>query len=113
MSYLFRCHQLVCVVLSEIARGALCCQNISEISREDDPFWNPPEHMFIGTDNVILKHLSHDVELIDRVVVTDYKGHLEGYIFVQLSPSTQNGDLRECDVDDPAELFGKPYHFKV
>ena len=51
----------------------------------------------------------------DSLVITDYKGTEEGTMIVAVTPVTQNGKTLDEDnfVDDPSELLGKPFHFKV
>ena len=41
--------------------------------REEDPFWEPPEDILIGTANVFLQSLAYALDFDDKLTVTDYK----------------------------------------
>jgi len=43
------------------------------IKQEDDPFYDPPEDVIIGTANVFLQSLSYALDFDDKLAVTDYK----------------------------------------
>ena len=90
-------------------------EDISKIPKEEDPFWEPTEDVLIGTANVFLQSLAYALDFDDRVAVADYKGQEEGYIVINVAPTTQKGKLLDEDffVDDPTELLNKPFHFKV
>ncbi len=85
------------------------------IPKEEDPFWEPSEDVLIGTANVFLQSLGYALDFDDQLTVTDYKGQDEGQIFVNVTPCSQNGKALDEDsfVDNPEELVGKPFHFKV
>ncbi|XP_065676074.1 kinesin-like protein KIF28 [Hydra vulgaris] len=87
----------------------------STIKQEDDPFWEPPEDVLIGTANVFLQSLSYALDFDDKLSITDYKGSEEGSLVISVVPCTQQGKALDEDyfVDDPKDLLGKPYHFKV
>ena len=44
-----------------------------------------------------------------------FQGSEEGNVVINVTPCTQQGKHLDEDyfVDDPKELVGKPYHFKV
>ena len=90
-------------------------EDISKLKHQDDPFWEPPEDIMIGTCNVYLQSLSYALDIDDNLTITDYKGSKEGNISINITPCTETGDplLDEFFVDDPKELLGKPYHFKL
>ena len=90
-------------------------EDISKISKENDPFWEPTEDVLIGSANVFLQSLSYALDFDDKISITDYKGQEEGSLVVHVTPCKENGKPIEEDafVDDPGELKGKPYHFKV
>ncbi|XP_038077973.1 kinesin-like protein KIF28P isoform X3 [Patiria miniata] len=90
-------------------------EHVLKMPKEEDPFWEPPEDVLIGTANVFLQSLSYYLDFDDKVAVTDFKGKEEGSLVVCIAPCNQNGQpIGEDDfVDDPNELLGKPYHFKV
>ena len=43
------------------------------MKKEEDPFWEPPEDILIGTANVFLQSLSYALDFDDKLAVTDYK----------------------------------------
>ncbi|KAL5021850.1 hypothetical protein ScPMuIL_001005 [Solemya velum] len=90
-------------------------EDISNIPKEEDPFWEPADTVLIGTANVFLQSLSYALDFDDKLAVTDYKGQEEGYLWIHLTPCTQAGKPLEEDyfVEDPHELLQKPFHFKV
>ncbi|KAK2149668.1 hypothetical protein LSH36_442g01044 [Paralvinella palmiformis] len=90
-------------------------KTVLKIPKDEDPFWEPPEDMLIGTCNVFLQSLSYALDFDDRLAVTDFKGNEEGSMFVNVTPCTANGKLLDQDyfIDDPHELIGRPYYFKV
>jgi len=90
-------------------------EDVSKIKKEEDPFWEPPEDVLIGTANVFLQSLSYALDFDDKLSVTDYKGTEQGSISINVTPCTAQGKPLDEDhfVDDPKDLLGKPYHFKV
>lgn len=90
-------------------------EDISNIPKEEDPFWEPADSVLIGTANVFLQSLSYALDFDDKLAVTDYKGQEEGYLWIHLRPCTQAGKPLDEDyfVEDPHELLEKPFHFKV
>ena len=90
-------------------------EDISKMPKESDPFWEPTEDVLIGSANVFLQSLSYALDFDDKISITDYKGQEEGSLVVHVTPCKENGKPIEEDsfVDDPEELKGKPYHFKV
>lgn len=88
---------------------------VKSIPQEEDPFWEPPEDILIGTANVFLQSLSYALDFDDKFGITDYKGSEEGNIIVNVTPCSLNGKPldEESFVDNPKDLLGKPYHFKV
>ena len=54
-----------------------------KLAKEDDPFWEPPEDVLIGTANVFLQSLGFVLDFDDKVQVTDFKvsGTLTGHEF--------------------------------
>ncbi|XP_030831067.1 kinesin-like protein KIF28P isoform X3 [Strongylocentrotus purpuratus] len=89
--------------------------DVLTLPKEEDPFWEPPEDVLIGTSNVFLQSLSYALDFDDKVVITDFKGNEQGYLVVSIAPCNQAGKALPDDefVDDPSELLGKPYHIKV
>jgi len=88
---------------------------VSKIPQEEDPFWEPPEDVLIGSANVFLQSLSYALDFDDKLTVTDYKGSEEGTILINITPCSQAGKPLDEDyfVEEPKDLIGKPYHYKV
>ncbi|OAF69255.1 hypothetical protein A3Q56_02996 [Intoshia linei] len=85
------------------------------IEKEKDPFWEPTEDVVIGTANMFLQSLVHNLDMYDELTITDYKAQEEGILKVHLIPCTASG--KELDdnafVSEPEELLGRTVHFKV
>ncbi|XP_033626333.1 kinesin-like protein KIF28P isoform X2 [Asterias rubens] len=90
-------------------------EGIMNIPKEEDPFWEPAEDVLIGTANAFLQSLGFNLDFDGKITVTDFKGKEEGSLIVCIEPCDQKGKSIEEDdfVDEPNELLGKPYHFKV
>ena len=60
-------------------------------------------------------HFSYVLDFDDKLAITDYKGQEEGFMEVNITPCTQAGKPldEEYFVDEPTDLMGKPYYFKV
>jgi len=84
-------------------------------NEKEDPFYDPPEDVIIGTANVFLQSLSYALDFEDKLVVTDYKGQEEGLLDVCVTPCDSKGKPLDEDsfVDEPHELLKKPFYFKV
>lgn len=48
-------------------------EDISKVQKEEDPFWEPPEDVLVGTANVFLQSLAYALDFNDKLAVTDYK----------------------------------------
>uniref|UniRef100_A0A0X3NW88 Kinesin-like protein KIF28P n=1 Tax=Schistocephalus solidus TaxID=70667 RepID=A0A0X3NW88_SCHSO len=87
------------------------------ITQEDDPFWEPLESLLVGFVPVFLQSLAYGLDFSDRLQITDLDGAAIGWLDTALKPCFQSGSLSAGDddffVDDPKDLLGKPYYFKV
>nr|XP_026689448.1 kinesin-like protein KIF28P isoform X4 [Ciona intestinalis] len=85
------------------------------IEQDKDPFFDPPEDVMLGTANVFLQSLSYALDFDDKLAITDYKGQEEGMLTVAVTPCLPNGRSldEESFIEDPSDLLGKPYHFKI
>ncbi|CAF0894638.1 unnamed protein product, partial [Didymodactylos carnosus] len=90
-------------------------EDILYIKKEDDPFWEPVEDLLLGTANVFLQSLAYSLDFDDEICIVDYKGLEQGRLGITLSPCAPNGKAikEEQFVDQPEELLGKPYSFKL
>ncbi|CAH1778943.1 unnamed protein product [Owenia fusiformis] len=90
-------------------------ESVLNIPKEEDPFWEPPEDVLIGTGHVFLQSLLWGLEWDVSVTINDYKGQDEGSLHIVLTPCNQNGKPIEDEFldEDEDQLKGKPYHFKV
>ena len=86
-----------------------------DMAQEDDPFWEPTEDILIGSASVFLQSLAYGLDFDDKLAIADYKGDEEGTITVSVAPCTTNGQALDEDffVDEPRDLLGKPFSFKV
>ncbi|XP_052232106.1 kinesin-like protein KIF28 isoform X2 [Dreissena polymorpha] len=102
-------------LIQDLYQKFLDGDDISKIPKEEDPFWEPTEDVMIGSANVFLQSLSYALDFEDKIMVTDYKGQEEGFIVIHVAPCQKDGKPleEEAFVDNPKELLGKPYHFKV
>lgn len=102
-------------LMQDIYQRLLDGEDVKKIKKDDDPFWEPPEDVLIGTANVFLQSLSYALDFDDKLAVTDYKGSEEGSLVINVAPCTQQGKPLDEDyfVEEPKDLIGKPYHFKV
>ena len=41
--------------------------------QEEDPFWDPPADVLIGSSNAFLQALGYGIDMDDPILVTDYK----------------------------------------
>lgn len=84
-------------------------------TKESDPFFDPLDDVFIGTVSVFLQSLGYALDLEDHLTVSDYKGEDQGQLNLHITPCDANGKPLGDDffVEDPSELLGKPYAFKV
>jgi len=82
---------------------------------KDDPFFDPLENVLVGTVSVFLQSLAYGLDVDDNLLITDYKGDMQGTVSVHISPCDKKGNALDEDfyVEDPAELLGQPYGFKV
>jgi len=90
-------------------------EDLSTIPKEEDPFWEPPEDVLIGTASVFLQSLSYALDFDDKLSITDYKGEEVATVVINVAPCYANEKplSEEFFVDDPSELLGKDYHYKV
>jgi len=90
-------------------------ETVKNIPKEEDPFWEPPEDVLIGSANVFLQSLSYALDFDDKLTITDYKGSEEGNVVINITPCFNDGKPLDEDyfVEEPKDLLTKPYHFKV
>ena len=72
--------------------------------------------IFAGASFVVMQSLTFCLEHNDQVSILDMDGHSLGTLDVVLSPTDQRGqplpESLTC-VEDPDELMGTPFSFKV
>ncbi len=64
-------------------------ETVKTIPQEEDPFWEPPEDVLIGTANVFLQCLSYALDLDDSFTITDYKVRLR-VVLETVGPRTKD-----------------------
>ena len=74
-----------------------------------DPFWDEPEDISIGSASAFLQSLSYGLDFEDKLMLTDHRGNDQGSLSVVLTPCTKKGSPLGDDyfVEDPKELLDK------
>ena len=82
---------------------------------KQDPFWDPPEDIVVGSASAFLQSLSYGLDFEDSLMLTDHRGNDQGSLSVVLTPCNKAGKSLGDDffVEDPKELIDKEYHVKV
>ncbi|KAA3672353.1 uncharacterized protein DEA37_0010231, partial [Paragonimus westermani] len=93
------------------------------IPKEEDPYWEVLEDRLLGVAPAFLQALGYRLDVDDKLVVTSIEGEEVGTLSFQLIPCTRSGkpwsELGASGsghgdfVDDPNELLGQPFHFKI
>jgi len=78
-----------------------------ETDQHKDPFWDPPEDIFLGSVYLYLQSLSYQIDIEETLSVTNYEGNDEGQLHVALCPCDATGRKLTEDmyVSNPAELL--------
>ncbi|KAL5006291.1 hypothetical protein ScPMuIL_015097 [Solemya velum] len=87
-----------------------------DLPQDKDPFWEPADiPQLIGTVQCILQSLSYNIDLQEKLVITDYKGNQQGMLSIEIDPCDSKWDkVKEDDfVEYPEEQVGKPVFFKL
>ncbi|OWF50134.1 Kinesin-like protein KLP6 [Mizuhopecten yessoensis] len=102
-------------LIQDLYQRFLDGDDLSKVSKEEDPFWEPPEEVLIGTANAFLQSLSYALDFEDQLMITDYKGQEEGTLDVTVAPCDAKGKTSDDEtfVENPNELLNKPFYFKV
>ena len=58
-----------------------------ELPQEEDPFWDPPSDVLIGTSSAFLQALGYGIDMDDPILITDYKVCLIQAYYNAVSPS--------------------------
>ncbi|VDQ02061.1 unnamed protein product [Trichobilharzia regenti] len=99
-------------------------KEMDDYSEEDDPFWEPLEDLFIGIAPAFLRALAYHLDIDEELKIMDFFGDELGTINVKLVPCSSSkikSGISSAAVDsdevrfieDPRELIGKRYHFKI
>ncbi|CAF4338572.1 unnamed protein product, partial [Rotaria sp. Silwood2] len=90
-------------------------EEILYIAKDDDPFWEPVEDILLGTANAFLQSLAYSLDFADEICIVDYKGLEQGRLSINLCPCSPSGKVvnDEQFVEQPEQLFNKPYSFKI
>lgn len=101
--------------MQDLYQRSMDGEDLSKIPKEEDPFWEPPEDVLIGTASVFLQSLSYALDFDDKLSITDYKGEEVATVVINVAPCYANEKplSEEFFVDEPSELLGKDYHYKV
>jgi hypothetical protein len=89
-------------------------------NKDNDPFWDPPEPLLIGTSYLTLKSLGFTIEneLHAKILSSEGKQGTRGMVKLSFTPCDKEGDPDNIDDDllveeDPKELLGKEICFEV
>jgi hypothetical protein len=86
-------------------------------NKDNDPFWDPPEPLLIGTSYLSLKSLGFMLnnELEAKIFSSDGSKGTRGILSCSFTPCDKDGDPDNLDdellVDEPKELLGKEICF--
>ena len=74
-----------------------------------DPFWDPPEDIVVGSASAFLQSLSYGLDFEDSLMLTDHRGNDQGSLSVVLTPCNKAGKSLGDDffVEDPKDLLDK------
>ncbi|XP_068725304.1 kinesin-like protein KIF28 [Montipora capricornis] len=102
-------------LMQDLYQRSMDGEDLSKLPKEEDPFWEPPEDVLIGTASVFLQSLSYALDFDDKLAITDYKGEEVATVVINVAPcyADQKPLSEEFFVDDPSELLAKDYHYKV
>jgi len=82
-----------------------------ETDQSKDPFWDPPEDLFLGSVYLYLQSLAYQLDIDDSLTVTNYQGQDEGKLHVGLCPCDATGrplaESATSFVSSPQELLQK------
>lgn len=90
------------------------------LSKEQDPFWDPPEPHLIGQSFLKLMSLAYILDYSCELAIVGEKGSC-GSLNVKVVPTDEKGEKNLSSemeengeyIDDPNELLGKRFDFKV
>ncbi|CAF0814643.1 unnamed protein product, partial [Brachionus calyciflorus] len=86
-----------------------------KIKKEEDPFWEPPEDLFIGLTNFFLHSLVYCMDFEDKAYICDYRGQEIGTMMVTISPCASDGKAlgEKAYTEDPNTLLNKQFNFSI
>ena len=92
-----------------------------EITDEEDPFWDPPQHQKVGEGFLKLMSLSYLLDNPNQLILLGDEGEGQsGTLNVNLlpldsenRPIDQNNEIFDDFVDDPSWLIGKELRFMI
>lgn len=77
-------------------------------SKEDDPFYDPPEPLLIGKAYIKLLYVASMLDIIDYKLNVVSHGKTAGEIVVSMYPSDEFGKENLCEILDDEELIEDP-----
>lgn len=80
---------------------------VDSLAKEDDPFWDPVEDIYLGCSHAWLHSLAYRMPLEEQIAILSHSGMEEGNLQVLIAPCTPNGIVQGDDVMilDPNELL--------
>lgn len=77
----------------------------AQVSGDDDPFYDPPDHRLVGVAFLYLDALTYLMELREHIPIIDFQGRRAGELLVSIEP-------RLTDDDDEGLLTNEEAHLK-
>uniref|UniRef100_A0A8C6FFR4 Kinesin-like protein n=1 Tax=Moschus moschiferus TaxID=68415 RepID=A0A8C6FFR4_MOSMO len=87
----------------------------SQVSQEDDPFWDPVEVVHLGSAHIWLQSLAYCMKFEEQVEFLNCDGLEEAVLHIHINPCSPTGQARgeEDVVTDPVDLLGKRMDFQI
>eukprot|EP01135_Chromosphaera_perkinsii_P005304 Nk52_evm1s337 gene=Nk52_evmTU1s337 len=88
---------------------------MKSIPQEEDPFWDPPEDLYLGSVYLYLQSLAYQVDVDEDLNINNYMGKSEGSLNVVLKACDEKGKPIDDDklVSEPRDMLGKRLDFIV
>ncbi|KAL1769935.1 kinesin KIF28P [Sigmodon hispidus] len=87
----------------------------SQVTQEDDPFWDPVEVVHLGSAHIWLQSLAYCMMLEEQVEFLNCDGLEEAVLHIRITPCSPEGWAQDEEdmVTDPLELLGKRIDFQI
>jgi len=91
---------------------------IPQVSKDQDPFWDPPEPQLIGQSFMALKNLGYLVEneIEAKILSSEGSSGIRGQLALKYFPTDDTGEGEPDEdllPDEPEDLIGKAITFRI